>query len=104
MALGFDTAAVYWDIKKFYDSIDWVRAIDWSLDLGLPARLLRVAMSMHMAPRLIKIGKAVNRIGLVPKCQSAIRVVWHGPKRGADQLASMRPADGVNLRKQFTGI
>ena len=29
---GKETAAVYWDIEKFYDSIDWVRLVDWCLE------------------------------------------------------------------------
>ena len=37
---GKETAAVYWDIEKFYDSIDWVRLIDWCLELLFPARIL----------------------------------------------------------------
>ena len=36
VALGQHTASIYWDLEKFYDSIDWCRAIEWALQLGFP--------------------------------------------------------------------
>ena len=36
IALGQHTASIFWDLERFYDSIDWIRAIEWALDLGFP--------------------------------------------------------------------
>ena len=77
VALGYETASIYWDLMKFYDSVDWVRAIEWSLELGLPPRLLRIAMSIHKAPRIVLVGKLASSPipianSLVAGCASAI--------------------------------
>jgi hypothetical protein len=74
---GKETAAVYWDIEKFYDSIDWVRLIYWCLELSFPARLLEIALSVHSAQRVIKIGECYSAAqspsnSVVAGCTSAI--------------------------------
>ena len=35
-ALGLDTAAIYWDVEKFYDSVSWAKLFEWALDLLFP--------------------------------------------------------------------
>ena len=35
-ALGLDTASIYWDVEKLYDSIAWAKLFDWALDLNFP--------------------------------------------------------------------
>ena len=77
VALGQHCASVFWDMEKFYDSIDWVRVMDWAAELGLPAPLVQVAMTIHMAPIIIKVGKIVAPLhrpsnSLVAGCISAI--------------------------------
>ena len=39
-ALGLDTAAIYWDVEKFYDSISWAKLFEWALDLKFRPQLL----------------------------------------------------------------
>ena len=75
--LGHSTAAVYWDLEKFYDSVDFVKVIRWSLELAFSARLLEIVMSLHMATRVVKVGRICSRQvtpenSLVAGCTSAI--------------------------------
>ena len=77
VALGQDTASIYWDIEKFFDSVDWVKAIEWAEELGFPSRIFKIAMQIHTAPRIIKIGKVFAQPftpsnGLVAGCLSAV--------------------------------
>ena len=74
---GRETAGVYWDMEKFYDSIDWVRLVEWCVDLHLRARMLEIMMSLHTAQRVIKIGEVYSERTLpynsvVAGCCSAI--------------------------------
>ena len=68
--VGKETVSIYWDLEKFYDSIDWVRLIRWSLELGFPAIVLEIVMSVHMGPRVIKVGRICSEV-LFP-CNSLI--------------------------------
>ena len=56
-ALGLDTAAIYWDVEKFYDSISWAKLFEWALDLKFPPQLLLVVASLHSSPRVIRLGR-----------------------------------------------
>ena len=63
-------------MEKFHDSIDWVRALDWACERRFPDRVLRIAMSVHTAPRVIKVEKICGYPGepansLVAGCISA---------------------------------
>ena len=35
-AQSMDTASIYWDVEKFYDSVAWAKLFDWALDLHFP--------------------------------------------------------------------
>ena len=75
--LGMETVSLFWDIEKFYDSIDWIRAIQWSLDLGFHPVLLEIVMSLHMAPRVVRVGRVCSEViwpsnSLIAGCCSAI--------------------------------
>ena len=45
--MGMTTVGIYWDLEKFYDSIDWIRAINWAIELHFPARILEILFSIH---------------------------------------------------------
>ena len=75
--IGKETVSIFWDLEKFYDSIDWVKVIRWSLELGFPARVLEIVMSVHMGPRVIKVGRICSEVltpsnSLIAGCTSAI--------------------------------
>ena len=56
-ALGLETASIYWDVEKFYDSVAWAKLFDWALDLNFPPQLLLVVASLHAPPRVVRVGK-----------------------------------------------
>ena len=55
VALGMATATVFWDIEKFYDSVDWTKLVHWALELSFSPSILQVAMSIHEQPRVIRV-------------------------------------------------
>ena len=74
---GYDTGSIFWDLAKFYDTIDWCRMIQWSLDLGFPPRVLEIMFSLHSAPRVLRVGKVCSKSitphnSVVAGCCSAI--------------------------------
>ena len=102
---GKETAAVYWDIEKFYDSIDWVRLVDWCLELFFPARLLEIAMSLHMAQRVLKIGECYSEVrspsnSVVAGCTSAI---WLSRIFVCSILREVRNQQGCVISRNFFG-
>ena len=106
VALGLVTASTYWDLAKFYDSIDWVRAIKWAIELKFPCALLRVVISLHMAPRVVRVGKMCSSIiqphnSVVAGCSSAI---WLSRVMVCTILAEVHLEGPIKSRNFFDDI
>ena len=59
-ALGHATGAIMWDLEKFYDSINWEYMVKWALETKFDPTILLVGLSMHTAPRRIRVGPFVG--------------------------------------------
>ena len=58
-------ANIFWDIEKFFDSIDPKKLIILATRQGMNLRILAVAMQAHLAPRILKAsGGYSNTIGV----------------------------------------
>ena len=73
---GFDTLLVWWGFVKFYDTIRYDvlrRECDQN---GYGRRKTAMSMMVHVAPRKLKMGKAVSKNtklvgrGIVPGCKT----------------------------------
>jgi len=77
VALGYTTSGTFWDLAKFYDNIEWCKALEWACELHFPARLLRIVFSLHTAPRIVRVGKICSELicpfnSVIAGCSSAI--------------------------------
>ena len=52
----------------------------------------------------VKVGVGVTRIAPVPRCAYGVLLLWHRLNRGAYQVASCKPSDGINLKKLMPGL
>ena len=53
---GF-VVGLFWDLEKFFDSIDPVLLIQLATEEGLCRRMMTLAMQIHLAPRFLKAGE-----------------------------------------------
>jgi hypothetical protein len=60
--VGLQSAGIYWDMTKFFDSILISKLIPLALQAGFPPRILYLAMQVHQGYRRFKEGNAVGPI------------------------------------------
>ena len=58
--LGLCTGRVYWDMAKFYDTLDPEIVVERAVDLGFPLRVLVLGMMVHQSARSLKAGDAYS--------------------------------------------
>eukprot|EP00959_Pyramimonas_sp_CCMP1952_P209534 4383737-Pyramimonas_sp.AAC.1 len=46
----------YWDLAKFFDTVDPCRLAGFALKMGYPVHLLHPGIIMHEAPRILEVG------------------------------------------------
>ena len=65
VTLGASTVSVYYDIRKFYDSVNLARLIRWGLELGWNSDDLQFYIAGHLCPRRLKVGAHHSDVILV---------------------------------------
>ena len=55
-SLGASTVSVFYDIRKFHDSVNLARLIRWGLELGWNSDDLQFYIAGHLCPRRLKVG------------------------------------------------
>ena len=53
-AHGLATASLFWDLEKFYDTIDVYRLARLAAQEGYPMKMCTMDLYMHTAPRMLK--------------------------------------------------
>ena len=53
-ALGLETASIYWDVEKFYDSIGWTQLIVAAEKIEYPLELLYLGLQVHASSRVLR--------------------------------------------------
>ena len=51
--LGLDVLSVYFDLEKFYDSIDVVKLIELSVNCGFSLHVAAMDLQVHMGLRIL---------------------------------------------------
>ena len=59
---GLSTADIFYDMEKFYDSLDPGKLIDAALALDYNAFLLYMGLQVHLAPRILIVGEAYSEV------------------------------------------
>jgi len=57
---GYQTLTMLFDMKKFFDSLDVATLFRMAKRCGFPSKQLVLSMTVHHAPRLLKLGSALS--------------------------------------------
>jgi hypothetical protein len=57
---GRQTVTILWDLKKFFDSINIQILVDEAEKTGFPLKQLALSLAVHLAPRRLRLGRAVG--------------------------------------------
>ena len=60
--LGACTGGIYFDMAKFYDTLDPNIVLEKADNLGFDVSLLLLALQVHMAPRILRAGQAYSDV------------------------------------------
>ena len=57
---GQETATFLWDLRQFFDSLDICILVEEAEETWFPLKQLALSLAVHLAPRRLRLGKAVG--------------------------------------------